>query len=180
MMMLPKGQCHLVAELELERRVKDLIAVRVVLGSLGAANDTLLFDLLDDPALTLGQAIEWERLNKAAFVYLVKIVIFLFSKEEIVRRFIQEENDLTALKKIKSEDKQIAELAAQIKEHEEGIKDRIIALREEIKDIRDEDEEIVELRESRKALEGGYRDEMKRRKAYRDYLYDVMQKAFQA
>lgn len=102
------------------------------------------------------------------------------TKEEIVRRFIQEENDLTALKKIKSEDNQIAELAAQIREHEGGIKDRLIALREKIKDIRDEDEEIVELRESRKALEGGYRDEMKRRKAYRDYLYDVMQKAFQA
>jgi septal ring factor EnvC (AmiA/AmiB activator) len=102
------------------------------------------------------------------------------NREEIVRRFIQEENDLTALKKIRRDDNQIAEIAAQIKEHEEDIKDRIIALREKIKDIRDEDEDIVELRENRKALEGGYRDEMKRRKAYRDYLYDVMQKAFQA
>ena len=102
------------------------------------------------------------------------------NREEIVRRLIQEENDLTALKKIRRDDNQIAEIAAQIKEHEEDIKDRIIALREKIKDIRDEDEDIVELRENRKALEGGYRDEMKRRKAYRDYLYDVMQKAFQA
>ncbi len=101
------------------------------------------------------------------------------TKEEIVKRFIQEENDLTALRKIKREDSQIAEVAAQIKEHEEGIKDRIIALREKIRDILDEDEDIVELRENRKALEGGYRDEMKRRKAYRDYLYEMMQKAFQ-
>jgi hypothetical protein len=101
------------------------------------------------------------------------------TREGIVKRFIQEENDLTAFRKIKREDSQIAEVAAQIKEHEEGIKDRIIALREKIKDIRDEDEEFVELLEDRKALEGGYRDEMKRRKAYRDYLYGVMQKAFQ-
>lgn len=102
------------------------------------------------------------------------------TREEIVKRFILEENDLTALKKIKREDDQIAEVAAQIREHEKGIMDRVIALQEKIKDIRDEDEEIVELRENKKALEGGYRDEMKRRKAYRDYLYDVMQKAFQA
>jgi len=101
------------------------------------------------------------------------------TREGIVKRFIQEENDLTAFRKIKREDSQIAEVAAQIKEHEEGIKDRIIALREKIKDIRDEDEEFVELLEDRKALEGGYRDEMKRRKTYRDYLYGVMQKAFQ-
>jgi hypothetical protein len=101
------------------------------------------------------------------------------TREEIVKRFIQEENDLTALKKIKREDGQIAEIAAQIKEYEEDIKDRIIALREKIKDIRSEDEEFVELLEDRKALEAGYRDEMKRRKAYRDYLYGVMQKAFQ-
>jgi len=101
------------------------------------------------------------------------------TREEIVKRFIQEEDDLTALRKIKREDNQIAEVAAQIKEHEEGIKDRIIALREKIKDIRDEDEEFVELLEDKKALDAGYRDEMKRRKAYRDYLYGVMQKAFQ-
>lgn len=101
------------------------------------------------------------------------------TREEIVKRFIQEENDLMALKKIKHEDSQIAEIAAQIKEHEEGLKDRIIALRDKIKDIREEDEEFVELLEDRKALEAGYRDEMKRRRAYRDYLYSVMQKAFQ-
>lgn len=101
------------------------------------------------------------------------------TKEEIVKRFIQEENDLAALRKMKREDSQIAEVAAQIKEHEEGVKDRIIALREKIRDILDEDEDVVELRENRKALEGGYRDEMKRRKAYRDYLYEMMQKAFQ-
>ena len=102
------------------------------------------------------------------------------NKEEIVKRFIQEENDLTALKNLKREDNQIAEVAAQIKESERDIKDRIIDLQEKIKDIRDEDAEIVELRENKKALESGYRDEMKRRKAYRDYLYDVMQKAFQS
>jgi hypothetical protein len=102
------------------------------------------------------------------------------TKEEIVKRYIQEENDLIALRKIKREDQQIAEVAAQIKEYEKSFKDQIIALREKIRDIRDEDAEIVELRENRNALEGGYRDEMKRRKAYRDYLYEVMQKAFQA
>jgi hypothetical protein len=36
----------------------------------------------------------------------------------------------------------------------------------------------VELRGDKKALEGGYRDELRRRKAYRDYLYEVMQTAF--
>ena len=102
------------------------------------------------------------------------------TKDEIVKRFIQEENDLFALRKIKREDQQIVEIAERIKEYENGVKDQIIALREKIRDIRDEDAEIVELREDKNALEGGYRDEMKRRKAYRDYLYEVMQKAFQA
>jgi len=43
----------------------------------------------------------------------------------------------------------------------------------------EEDEELVELKENKKALEGGYRDEMKRRSAYRDYLYETMQKIYQ-
>jgi hypothetical protein len=43
----------------------------------------------------------------------------------------------------------------------------------------EEDEELVELKENKKALEGGYRDEMKRRMAYRDYLYETMQKIYQ-
>jgi small-conductance mechanosensitive channel len=100
------------------------------------------------------------------------------TKDDVVKRFIQEEDDLIALRKIKREDKQIIEIAERIKEYENGIKEQIIALREKIRDIRDEDAEIVELREDKNALEGGYRDEMKRRKAYRDYLYEVMQKAF--
>jgi len=102
------------------------------------------------------------------------------TKEEIVKRYIQEENDLIALRKVKREDQEIVEITAQIKEYEKGFKDQIIALREKIRDILDEDAQIVELRENRNALEGGYRDEIKRRKAYRDYLYEVMQKAFQA
>ena len=102
------------------------------------------------------------------------------NKDEIVKRFIQEENDLTALKNLKRDDSQIAEVAAQIKESEKEIKERIIELQEKIRDIREEDDDIVELRENKKALEGGYRDEMKRRKAYRDYLYNVMQQAFQS
>jgi hypothetical protein len=48
-----------------------------------------------------------------------------------------------------------------------------------MKAIREEDDEFVELKENKKALEGGYRDEMKRRKAYRDYLYETMQKIYQ-
>jgi hypothetical protein len=100
------------------------------------------------------------------------------SKEDIVKRFIQEENDILALKKVKREDQQIGEIGERIKEHENGSKERIIALRKKIRDIQDEDAEIVELRGDKKALEGGYRDELKRRKAYRDYLYEVMQRAF--
>ena len=101
------------------------------------------------------------------------------SKDEIVKRFIQEENDLKAMKKVKKEDEQISELASQIKHKEENIKDKIDALKEKMKAIREEDEEFVELKENKKALEGGYRDEMKRRRAYRDYLYETMQKIYQ-
>jgi len=102
------------------------------------------------------------------------------NREALVKRFIQEENDLLALKKVKREDAQISELASQIREREGEFREKIAALREKIAAIREEDEELVDLRESKKALEGGYRDEMRRRKAYRDYLYETMQKAYQA
>jgi small-conductance mechanosensitive channel len=101
------------------------------------------------------------------------------SKDEIVKCFIQEENDLKAMKKVKREDEQISELASQIKDNEETIKDKIAVLKEEMKAIREEDEEFVELKENKKALEGGYHDEMKRRRAYRDYLYETMQRIYQ-
>ena len=101
------------------------------------------------------------------------------SKDEIVKRFIQEENDLNAMKKVKREDEQISGLASQIKDKEEIIKDKVDALKEKMKAIREEDEEFVELKENKKALEGGYRDEMKRRRAYRDYLYETMQTIYQ-
>jgi len=102
------------------------------------------------------------------------------NKDEIVKRFIQEENDLKAMRQIKKEDEQISELASQIKDKEESIKDEIDVLKEKIQAIREEDEEFVELKENKKALEGGYRNEMKRRRAYRDYLYETMQKIYQA
>jgi L-lactate utilization protein LutC len=101
------------------------------------------------------------------------------TKDEIVKRFIQEENDLKAMKKIKKEDEQISEIASQIKDKEVIIKDKIDDLKVKMKAIREEDEEFVELKENKKALEGGYRDEMKRRRAYRDYLYETMQKIYQ-
>jgi hypothetical protein len=101
------------------------------------------------------------------------------SKDEIVKRFIQEENDLKAMRKVKREDEQISELTSQIKDKEELIKDKINTLKEEMKTIREEDREFVELRENKKALEGGYRDEIKRRRAYRDYLYETMQRIYQ-
>lgn len=101
------------------------------------------------------------------------------SKDEIVKRFLLEENDIKAMKKVKREDEQISELASQIKDKEELLKEEIEVLTEKIKAIRAEDEELVELKENKKALEGGYRDEMKRRGAYRDYLYETMQKAYQ-
>jgi len=101
------------------------------------------------------------------------------TKDEIVKRFIQEENDLKAMKKIKKEDEQISEIASQIKDKEMIIKDKIDDLKVKIKAIREEDEEFVELKGNKKALEGGYRDEMKRRRAYRDYLYETMQKIYQ-
>jgi chromosome segregation protein len=101
------------------------------------------------------------------------------NKDEIVKRFIQEENDLKAMRKIKREDAQISELAEQIKDKEESIKDQIDELKVKMKAIREEDDEFVELKENKKALEGGYRDDMKRRKAYRDYLYEIMQKIYQ-
>lgn len=101
------------------------------------------------------------------------------TKDEIVKRFIQEENDLKAMKKVKKEDEQISEIASQIKDKEMIIKDKIDDLKVKMKAIREEDEEFVELKENKKALEGGYRDEMKRRRAYRDYLYETMQKIYQ-
>jgi hypothetical protein len=101
------------------------------------------------------------------------------SKDEIVKRFIQEENDLRAMKTLKREDEQISQLASQIKDKEESMKDKLDSLKEKMKAIREEDEEFVELKENKKALEGGYRDEMKRRKAYRDYLYEIMQTIYQ-
>ena len=101
------------------------------------------------------------------------------SKDQIVKRFIQEENDLKAMKWVKREDGQLSELASQIKDKEETVKDKINALKEEMKAIREEDGEFVELKENKKALENGYRDEMKRRRAYRDYLYETMQRIYQ-
>jgi len=100
------------------------------------------------------------------------------NKDEIVRRFIQEENDLNAMKKLKREDEQISGLASQIKDKEAIVKDKINTLKEEMKAIREEDQEFVELKENKKALEDGYRDEMKRRRAYRDYLYETMQRIY--
>ncbi len=100
------------------------------------------------------------------------------TKTDIVKRFIQEENDLLALRKVKREDHQIVKIKELIKEHEDGIKEEITALRNKIKEIKEEDAEIVQLRGDKKDLESGYRDELKRRKAYRDYLYEVMQTAF--
>jgi hypothetical protein len=97
------------------------------------------------------------------------------TKDQIVKRFIQEENDLKAMKKVKREDEQISGLASQIKDKEEIFKEKINTLKEEMKAIREEDQEFVELKENKKALEDGYRDEMKRRRAYRDYLYGTMQ-----
>jgi len=101
------------------------------------------------------------------------------TKDGIVKRFIQEENDLKAMKEVKRKDEQISELASQIKDKEEIIKDKIDTLKGKMKAIREEDKEFMELKENKKALEGGYRDEMKRRKAYRDYLYETMQKIYQ-
>jgi hypothetical protein len=100
------------------------------------------------------------------------------SKDEIVRRFIQEENDLKAMKEVKREDEQISGVASQIKEKEEIVKEKINTLKEEMKAIREEDQEFVELKENKKALEDGYRGEMKRRRDYRDYLYDTMQRIY--
>jgi len=85
------------------------------------------------------------------------------NKDEIARRFIQEENDLKAMKKIKREDEQISGLALQVKDKEEIIKDKINTLKGEMKAIREEDQGFVEPKENKKALEDGYRDEMKRR-----------------
>jgi hypothetical protein len=101
------------------------------------------------------------------------------TKDQIVKRFIQEEDDLKALKRVQKEDEQLSDLSSQIKDKEWSIKDRIDDLREKMKTVRDEDEDLVELRENKKALEGGYREERKRRKAYRDYLYETMQKVYQ-
>jgi len=101
------------------------------------------------------------------------------SKDQIVKRFIQEENDIKAMKKIQKEDVQLSDLVAQIKDKERDIKDDIDVLKEKIKAVREEDEDLVELKQNKKALEGGYRDERKQRKAYRDYLYDIMQKIYQ-
>jgi hypothetical protein len=100
------------------------------------------------------------------------------NKDEIVRRFIQEENDLNAMKKLKREDEQISGLASQIKDKEEIVKDKINTLKEEMKAIREEDQEFVELKENKKALEDGYRDEMKRRRLIVDCLYETMQRIY--
>jgi hypothetical protein len=117
--------------------------------------------------------------KKAAVPYEFIQEVNKMTKDEIVKRFIQEENDLKAMKKIKKEDEQISGIASQIKDKEMIIKDKIDDLKVKMKAIREEDEEFVELKENKKALEGGYRDEMKRRRAYRDYLYETMQKIYQ-
>jgi vacuolar-type H+-ATPase subunit I/STV1 len=101
------------------------------------------------------------------------------SKDQIVKRFIQEENDIKAMKKIQKEDVQLSDLVSQIKDKERDIKDDIDVLKEKIRAVREEDEDLVELKQNKKALEGGYRDERKQRKTYRDYLYDTMQKIYQ-
>lgn len=101
------------------------------------------------------------------------------TKDQIVKRFIQEENDLKAMKKIQKEDEKLSDLASQIRDKEMDLKDEIDALKEKIKAVREEDDDLVELKENKKALVGGYRDERKQRRAYRDYLYETMQKIYQ-
>lgn len=102
------------------------------------------------------------------------------SKDEVIRRFIQEENDIIALDEQKKNDLNIKELSEQIKEmSEKSAEDQaeIEELKEKLKKLSQGSEEIEELKANKKALESGYKDEKKRRKALRDYLYNAMRTA---
>lgn len=68
------------------------------------------------------------------------------------------------MKKVKTEDEQISELASLIND------------KEEMTPIREEERAFVELKENKKTPEDGYGDEMKRRTAYRLYLYETIQR----
>ena len=103
------------------------------------------------------------------------------SKEQLVKRFIQEENDINALDQAKKKDGTICDINEQIKAHEESLREQIEAIRKESTDAIEAiraDSAVDELREDKKALLKGYNNEKKRRKAYRDYLYKTMGRAY--
>ena len=98
-------------------------------------------------------------------------------KDGLVKRFVQEENDILALKKVASKDATLSDLKKQIQERKKATKEEADKLKEQIKALY-EDDEMEQLMEDKTALEKGYRDEAKRRKALRDYLYERVSKVF--
>jgi len=98
------------------------------------------------------------------------------SKDQLVKRFIAEESDLQALEQEKKGNTDLKDLKKQIKDAGQANKDQIDELKERIKELK-EDEDLDDLKKKKKDLEGGDNDEIKRRRAVRNYVFGVMRKA---
>lgn len=96
-------------------------------------------------------------------------------KEALITRFVQEENDILAVEKQKKDDSSLKDLREQLKELGYENQDEIDELTTKVKELKSADEERSEIEQAKKDLEGGYRDELKRRKAVRKYVYEKIQ-----
>ena len=83
------------------------------------------------------------------------------TSEDLLKEFLSQLKHVQAIKKMRKEDGTLKDLKKLIKEHRENSQELKDA-KEEVKRVREEiDSEIEEELEDKKALEGGYRDQMK-------------------
>lgn len=97
--------------------------------------------------------------------------------KELVKAFIREEEDIKALELQRKSDDKLAEINAMIKAQKEEVSEELETLKEKIKELL-AGNSVDELKEDRKALVKGYNEEIKRRKAFRNFLYETMARAY--
>jgi len=95
-------------------------------------------------------------------------------KEELIKRFVQEENDILAVEEQKKTDPNIVDFREQLKEMGYTHQSEIDELTARSKELKAADEDRTEIAQQKKDVEGGYKDELKRRRAVRKYVYEKL------
>ena len=101
--------------------------------------------------------------------------IDVLNREDLVKRFVREENNILTVQKQKKDDGTLKDIREQIKELGYSNQEEIDEFADKLKELKAVDEECAELVEQKKALERGYREELKGRKAVRKYVYEKVQ-----